>query len=408
MRREEDNRLRREEVERQKKENELRDNILKEEDKEKRELIYEFWLMEQDGIPISKKYTMEDSLDEMRFEYHKIKSECDVKDKVRVAWNMFSCVNGLGEIINHKLNNPLGISLEGWSDELDNEKDKYEPHFRKLYKQWSTRFQVRPGTQIMGMYVSQLLLFLIPRLISKVQKKKEDDKSEDVSKKIYPWAKSKVVEVDEEGTEVPSPETITQRSLIEELKRELQMQKEQLRQQKSEIENQKQLIELFKEQTQMPKVSKPQEEQFNDIMLKKVPETKKVVAAPSGQKEQDNIVGQLPSDTTVEPTVDPYNIDMPRVTGGVSHNLKELYPFMKVFKKMKDKPVKPELDKKLYAEPPENPDSVDHENKLEVVNQESIHVETLPESAEVLAEDSTVLNKAKSKSTRKSSTLILE
>jgi hypothetical protein len=66
---------------------------LEEEDKEKRELIYEFWMMQENGIPVSKKYTMDDSLDDMRYEYHKLKHECDVKDKVRMGWNMFTMVD---------------------------------------------------------------------------------------------------------------------------------------------------------------------------------------------------------------------------------------------------------------------------------------------------------------------------
>ena len=112
--------------------------------KEKRELIYELWKMDRDGLPVSKRFTMEDSIDELRFEYHKLNQECDVNEKVRIGWSMFSCFNSVIEILNEKLD-PFNFSIDGWGDQLDKEKEQYEPHFRKLYRMMSCKFQIKPG-----------------------------------------------------------------------------------------------------------------------------------------------------------------------------------------------------------------------------------------------------------------------
>lgn len=60
--------------------------------------------MEQNKVPVSKKYTLDNDFAEMRFKYSKLKSEKDIKSKVRTGWNMFQCANSLAELINQRLN----------------------------------------------------------------------------------------------------------------------------------------------------------------------------------------------------------------------------------------------------------------------------------------------------------------
>lgn len=169
---------------------ELRERIAEEELKEKRELIYEFWLMEKNGIPVSKKYEITDDIDEMRFEYHRLKSEGDIRDKIKLGWSVFSSINSVGEMINQKFK-PLGISIDGWSDELDSHKEEYEKIFRKIYKNMAGRFYVKPGLQLMMVFGSQLIIFLAPRLLKKFQKKEDDDGP-------------RIHELDEKGNVIPS------------------------------------------------------------------------------------------------------------------------------------------------------------------------------------------------------------
>lgn len=144
---------------------ELRERIKIEELKEKRELLYEFWLMEKDGMPVAKKYTPADDIDEMRFEYHKLKSEIDINDKVKLGWTMFSGINNLGECIFQKIK-PCGISINGWADDLHSQRHEYEKVFKKIYKQKQLKYSVKPMTELLFLFGNQFVFFMIPRVLS--------------------------------------------------------------------------------------------------------------------------------------------------------------------------------------------------------------------------------------------------
>ena len=56
-------------------------------------------MMEKKGIPISKKYTMQDDVHEMQFEYVRARQEEKLQDKVCKYWNTFSALNTFGTLI---------------------------------------------------------------------------------------------------------------------------------------------------------------------------------------------------------------------------------------------------------------------------------------------------------------------
>jgi hypothetical protein len=193
---------------RRREDHEVREAMYKENMREKKELVYELFFMEtKEKLPVSKRWTMADDLDEMRFEYNKLKSEKTIKEKVLMGWNMFATVNSLIEFINEKIN-PFDISIKGWSEELDKAKEQYEPHFRKLYRQMSVKVQVQPGVQIAMLLASQFLVFFVPKLLTKVQTKKKSEKTTSTTKTITTpkktIAKTSVAEEKMPWDDVPS------------------------------------------------------------------------------------------------------------------------------------------------------------------------------------------------------------
>lgn len=128
----------------------------REELKEKKELIYNFGVLEREyDIPIrytkkkfgtdvfySKKYTVDDDLDEMRFEYYKIRSEEDVRVRVNKAWGTFMMINNILVLLNDAVD-PFDMKMEGWPGELDKQKLEYEPHIRRLCKNNTFKVQDR-------------------------------------------------------------------------------------------------------------------------------------------------------------------------------------------------------------------------------------------------------------------------
>jgi hypothetical protein len=175
----------------------IQSRLAEQEKREKKELIYEFWKMEKNGIPVSKKWTQEDNIFEMRFEYHKLKSETDLKEKVKFIWNIFTMFNGIAQLANEKLN-PFGISMDGWTDTLEQEKNDYETLLRKMYKQISYKWSLKPHVQFLMMFGGQFISFIAPRILKKfgedknaevknqktIKESKEQDDIEQLKKKM--------------------------------------------------------------------------------------------------------------------------------------------------------------------------------------------------------------------------------
>lgn len=94
--------------------------------------------------------------------------------QIKLGYGVFSCINSVGEMIYQRFR-PLGISLEGWSDEVDQQKQEYEKLFRKIYKNMASRFYVRPGWQLAMLLGSQFVLFVAPKVLNKFKKNDESE-----------------------------------------------------------------------------------------------------------------------------------------------------------------------------------------------------------------------------------------
>lgn len=163
---EKEKRIRREKRERRA----IRQRMKDQELKEKRELLYQFHLMEKDNLKPSKKFTLEDPLDEMRFEYHRLKNEGEVLDKIQFGWSVFYGVNNFVEMFFNRVK-PLGVTLHGWSNILKEDKAKYERLFRKIYKNINLKYTMKPGSQLMMTFGWQAVSFILPKFLEKMQNK---------------------------------------------------------------------------------------------------------------------------------------------------------------------------------------------------------------------------------------------
>jgi hypothetical protein len=236
-------------------ENKFRKAVFDEEMKEKKELIYALYVMEQDGHPVSKRYTMDDDIFEMRFEYNKLKNEDDLKTKVQSAWDWFHTGNHLVEYLNERLN-PFDISMDGWSDLLDADKQKYEPHFRKLYKQFACKFQVKPAVQIAMLFGGQLAMFVLPKFMDKIKTKKNDPKNlADATETAYAWGNN---DTKAQTAQTQKPQTQNVSDSERELKKEIKEMNKRINGLLLQIDRQNQIIEqtqrmlLSQNQTRSP------------------------------------------------------------------------------------------------------------------------------------------------------------
>ena len=86
--------------------------------REKFKYLRKLETLEKKGVELSKKYTMESSLQEMIGEYETIMEEKSKQNSVKFQGNMLMAViNGI-EFLNNKFD-PFDIKLDGWSDQIN-------------------------------------------------------------------------------------------------------------------------------------------------------------------------------------------------------------------------------------------------------------------------------------------------
>lgn len=104
--------------------------------------------IERKGAKISKKYSMEDSLDEMRGEYEMIISEKEKSNSVKFQGKiMMACVTAL-EYLNNKFD-PFDFKLDGWSESIQENIDDYDEIFAELHEKYKSKAKMSPELKLL-------------------------------------------------------------------------------------------------------------------------------------------------------------------------------------------------------------------------------------------------------------------
>jgi hypothetical protein len=118
--------------------------------KEKFIYIRKLETLDKKGVSISKKYGMEDSLDEMKGEYEMIKSEQQRKNSVKFQGKMLMAfVSGI-EFLNGKFD-PLDIKLDGWGEGVSENLDEYDDVFAELHDKYGGKTKMAPELKLLFM-----------------------------------------------------------------------------------------------------------------------------------------------------------------------------------------------------------------------------------------------------------------
>ena len=89
--------------------------------------------LEKKGITLTKKYTMESPLAEMKGEYEMIKADKEKKNSIKFQQKiLLACVSGL-EFLNNKFD-PFDLKLDGWSEAVNENVDEYDEVFGELHE----------------------------------------------------------------------------------------------------------------------------------------------------------------------------------------------------------------------------------------------------------------------------------
>ena len=118
--------------------------------KEKFEYLRKLEALERKGVTLSKKYSMESSLDEMKGEYELIKSEREKENSKKFQAKMLMAfVSGL-EFLNNKFD-PLDLKLDGWAEAVNENMDEYDEVFGELHQKYSSKAKIAPELKLLFM-----------------------------------------------------------------------------------------------------------------------------------------------------------------------------------------------------------------------------------------------------------------
>lgn len=106
--------------------------------------------IEKKGITLSKKYSMQSSLDEMKGEFEMIKSEKEKKASIKFQQKcLMACITGM-EFLNNKFD-PFDLKLDGWAESVNENVDEYDDVFGELHEKYASKAKIAPELKLLFM-----------------------------------------------------------------------------------------------------------------------------------------------------------------------------------------------------------------------------------------------------------------
>jgi hypothetical protein len=117
------------------------------EKKEKSEVLAKLQRLEQKGFPVSKRYTMDNTLEEMNQEFNRLVDARNLEASLRFQRQaLMSVVTGL-EWANGKFD-PFDIKLDGWSEAVHENVEDFDEIFEELYDKYKERGKMPPEARL--------------------------------------------------------------------------------------------------------------------------------------------------------------------------------------------------------------------------------------------------------------------
>ena len=115
---------------------------------EKIEYLNKLQRLEAKGFPVSKRFTMDNSFDEIKGEYSRLVDARNLESSLRFQRQMLmGAITGL-EWMNNKFD-PFDIKLEGWSESVHTNVEDFDEIFEELYDKYKERGKMPPEMRLM-------------------------------------------------------------------------------------------------------------------------------------------------------------------------------------------------------------------------------------------------------------------
>ena len=104
--------------------------------------------LENKGVQLTKKYTMESPLAEMQGEYENIINEKQKANSIKFQGKMLmACITGL-EFLNNKFD-PFDLKLDGWAEQINEGIEDYDEIFGELHEKYKSKAKMAPEIKLL-------------------------------------------------------------------------------------------------------------------------------------------------------------------------------------------------------------------------------------------------------------------
>ena len=118
-----------------------------EEKREKIEYLNKLQRLEQKGFPVSRRYTMDNSLDEVKQEYMRLVDARNLEGSLRFQRQaLMGVVTGI-EWLNDRFD-PFDLNLDGWSEQVHENQEDFDEIFEELYDKYKDRGKMPPEARL--------------------------------------------------------------------------------------------------------------------------------------------------------------------------------------------------------------------------------------------------------------------
>lgn len=117
------------------------------EKKEKIDYINKLQRLEQKGFPVSRKFTMDNALEDIKTEYFRLVDARNLETSIKFQRQMLmGAITGL-EWLNGRFD-PFDLKLEGWSESVHENVEDFDEIFEELYDKYKDRGKMSPEMRL--------------------------------------------------------------------------------------------------------------------------------------------------------------------------------------------------------------------------------------------------------------------
>ena len=133
--------------------------------REKQFLLFKLNRLEKSmGVKLQRRFTMASNIEDMKFEYEKLKRERDVDKSIKFQRKALMAFSSGVEYLNNKFD-PIDAKLDGWSESIMENIDDYDEVFEELHDKYAEKIEVAPEIKLLMMVGGSAFMFHLTKTL---------------------------------------------------------------------------------------------------------------------------------------------------------------------------------------------------------------------------------------------------